>query len=158
MLNTEALKTVSEKVIYKTAEASGDLIGHKIANEIMKVLRTSPQNSSETVTTETENIRLDIEISRKKTESYYCSKSNIINIIMAYKKILILSDNISNQPSKFSTKNLVEIQMAPLERITLKNKLNLRLPHSSLHDYSDEYIHVQRTKTITGAKGVGDAA
>ena len=48
--------------------------------------------------------------------------------------------------------------MAHLERITLKNKLNLRLPHSSLHDYSDEYIHVQRTKTITGTKGVGDAA
>ena len=68
MLNTEALKTASEKVIYKTAEASGDLIGHKIANEIIKVSRTSPQNSSETVTTETENIGLDIEISRKKTK------------------------------------------------------------------------------------------
>lgn len=92
-----------QKKVKKTAKATAYLIENTIDDKITKVSRTSPQNSSETVTTETENIRLDIQISRKKTESYYCSKSNIINIIMAYKKILILSDNISNQPSKFST-------------------------------------------------------
>ena len=34
----------------KTAELTGDLIGNKIAYKITKVLRASPQNSSETVT------------------------------------------------------------------------------------------------------------
>ena len=34
----------------KTAAASGDLIGNKIANKITKVSRTSPQNNSGTIT------------------------------------------------------------------------------------------------------------
>ena len=38
----------------KTADTTGDLIGNKIANEITKVSKTSPQNISETVESETE--------------------------------------------------------------------------------------------------------
>ena len=59
---TDALETVSKRVIQITAEASGDLIDSKIADKITKVSRTSPQNSSETVTNEAENIGLDREI------------------------------------------------------------------------------------------------
>ena len=33
----------------KTAEATGDLIGNKIANKITKVSRSSPQNNSERI-------------------------------------------------------------------------------------------------------------
>ena len=36
----------------KTAEATGDLIGNKIANRITKVSKHSQQNNSETVTNE----------------------------------------------------------------------------------------------------------
>ena len=36
----------------KAAEATGDLIGNKIANKIIEVLRSSPQNNSETITNE----------------------------------------------------------------------------------------------------------
>ena len=36
----------------KTAEATVDLIGNKIANRIINVSKTSPQNNSETVTNE----------------------------------------------------------------------------------------------------------
>ena len=39
----------------ETAEATGDLIGNKIADKITKVSRGSPQNTSETVESETEN-------------------------------------------------------------------------------------------------------
>ena len=46
---TNALKTVLKRLIQKTAEATGDLIDNKIADKIMKVSRTSPQNSSGTV-------------------------------------------------------------------------------------------------------------
>ena len=50
----------------KTAEATGSLIGNKIANKITKISRTSPQNNSGTVTNETDNIEHDKEISIEK--------------------------------------------------------------------------------------------
>ena len=43
---TDALKTTSKRIIQKSAEATGDLIGNKIADK-MKVSKTSPQNSLE---------------------------------------------------------------------------------------------------------------
>ena len=43
---TDAFKTA------KTAEATGDLIGNKIANKITKVSKTSAHINSETVTNE----------------------------------------------------------------------------------------------------------
>ena len=38
---TDAFKTSSKRVIRKAAEATGDLIGNKIANEITKVLKAN---------------------------------------------------------------------------------------------------------------------
>ena len=38
---TDALKTSSERVIQKTAEATGDLIYNKIANKITRVSKAS---------------------------------------------------------------------------------------------------------------------
>ena len=58
---THALTTSSKRVIQKIAEATGNLIGTKIANRITKVLRNSQQNNSETVTNEH-----DKEISKEK--------------------------------------------------------------------------------------------
>ena len=49
---TDAFKTVSKRAIQKTAEATGDLIGHKTGDKIAKVSKTSLQNNSETVTNE----------------------------------------------------------------------------------------------------------
>ena len=48
---TDALKTdtdASKRKIQKEAEATGYLIGNKIADEISRVSKTSPQNNSET--------------------------------------------------------------------------------------------------------------
>ena len=55
---TNAIKPTSKRANLKAAEATGDLICNKIADEISKVWRTSPQNSSEAVTNEAENIEL----------------------------------------------------------------------------------------------------
>ena len=52
---TDALKTSSKRVIQKTAEATGDLIGNTIANKIMRVSKNSQQKNSETVTNEHDN-------------------------------------------------------------------------------------------------------
>ena len=42
------------------------MIGNKIADKITKVLRTSPQNNSDTVTDEEENIRFERKISKER--------------------------------------------------------------------------------------------
>ena len=44
----------------------GELFGNKIANKITKVSLIAPKNSLETVTNESENILLDIEISNER--------------------------------------------------------------------------------------------
>ena len=54
---TDAFKTASITIIQKAAEATGDLIGNKIADRIKNVSKTSTQNNS--VTNEEENIVLD---------------------------------------------------------------------------------------------------
>ena len=46
---------------------------------------------------------------------------------MEYQKIINLLDNAPNQPSKFRIRNLVEINMTRVERITIIGKLNLKL-------------------------------
>ena len=51
-----------KKVSQKTAEGAGDLIGNKMAEEITKVSRTSPYDSSGSVRNETENIGHDKEL------------------------------------------------------------------------------------------------
>ena len=45
-----ALKTSSKSVIQKTAEATCDFLGNKIATRITKVSQNSQENNSETVT------------------------------------------------------------------------------------------------------------
>ena len=57
---TDAFKTISKRAIQTTAEATGDLIGYKIANEVTKlydgkitrVSKNSQQSISEAVTNE----------------------------------------------------------------------------------------------------------
>ena len=49
---TDVLKTASKSAIQKTAEATGDLFGNKIANKIIKVSKNSQQKNSETVANE----------------------------------------------------------------------------------------------------------
>ena len=98
----------------KTAEASGDLIGSNFADKTEKVSRTSPQNNSETVTNEEENIGLDIKMYRERYLSPEKDRKLLMiedsrnSIIMEYQKIIDLLDNTPNQPSKVRTRNWVE--------------------------------------------------
>ena len=59
---TDALKTALKRAIQKTAEKTDDLIGNIIANKITNVWRSSPQNNSEEVESDTENTGFDKEI------------------------------------------------------------------------------------------------
>ena len=54
------IKATSKRAVQKTAEATGDLIGNKIADKITNVSRGLPQNSSEAIESETENKGFEI--------------------------------------------------------------------------------------------------
>ena len=64
---------------------------------------------------------------------------------MEYQKIANLIDNASNQPSKFKTKNWVEIndELKGTYNVNIQIKFKTTMLKSSLFDYSDAYILVK---------------
>ena len=77
---------------------------------------------------------------------------------MEYQKIANLLDSASNKPSKFRTRNWVEINDESRGTYTSNDiKFKTTMLRSNLCDYADAYILVKGTITITGA-GNDDAA
>ena len=77
---------------------------------------------------------------------------------MEYQKISNLLDNVLNQPSKFKTRNWVEINDKLRGTYTGNSiKFKTTMLRSNLCDYADAYILVNGTITITG-DGDDDAA
>ena len=72
---------------------------------------------------------------------------------MEYQKIANLKDDASNQPSKFRKKNWVEINDESKGTCNVNSQIKFKtaMLKSSLHDYSEAYIHVKGKITITGA-------
>ena len=72
---------------------------------------------------------------------------------MEYQKIASLLDNASNQPSKFRTNKWVEINDESRGWFTTGSDIKFKttMLRSSLYDYTDAYILVKGTITITGA-------
>ena len=72
---------------------------------------------------------------------------------MEYQKIANLIDDTSNQPSKFRTKNWVERndESRGTYNVNSQIKFKTTMLKSSLCDYSDAYILVKGTITVTGA-------
>ena len=72
---------------------------------------------------------------------------------MECQKIANLVDDTSNQPSKFRTKNWVEIsdESKGAHNVNIKIKFKTTMLKSSLCDYSDPHILVKGTITIAGA-------
>ena len=77
---------------------------------------------------------------------------------MEYQKIADLIDDTSNQPSKFRTKNWVEINDYSRGKHNANSQIKFKTPilKSSLCDYDDAYIFVKGKTAIAGAGG--DAA
>ena len=71
---------------------------------------------------------------------------------MEYQKIANLLDDASNRPSKFKTKNWVEIndESRGTYYVNSKIKFKTTMLKSSLCDYSDGYILVKGKITATG--------
>ena len=73
---------------------------------------------------------------------------------MKYQKIINLLDNTPNQPSKFKTKNWVEIndESHGVYNIGSQIKFKTSMLRSSLCEYSDAYILVKGTITVPNAR------
>ena len=77
---------------------------------------------------------------------------------MEYQKITNLLDDASNQPSKFRTKNWVEINDESRETYSVNRQINFKtsMLRSSLCDYSDAYTLVKGNISINNT-GAADA-
>ena len=72
---------------------------------------------------------------------------------MEYQNIANLIDDASNQPSKFRTKNWVEKNYESRRTYNVNSQIKFKttMLKFGLFDYSDAYILVKGTITITGA-------
>ena len=79
---------------------------------------------------------------------------------MEYQKITNLLDNASNQPSKFRTKNLVEINYESRggDNINSQIRFKTTMLKSSLCDYNNAYILVKEPITVADTSSAGAAA
>ena len=79
---------------------------------------------------------------------------------MEYQKIANLTDDTSNQPSKFRTKNWVEIndESRGAYNVNSQIKFKTTMLGSSLCDYSDAYILVKGTISVINTAAAGAAA
>ena len=79
---------------------------------------------------------------------------------MEYQKIENLLDNTWNQPSKFRTKNWVEINDESRGTYSVNRQINFKtsMLRSSLCDYSDTYILVKGNITVNNTAADGAAA
>ena len=77
---------------------------------------------------------------------------------MEYQKIINLLDDTTNQPSKFRTRNWVEINDESKGRYDNSNiKFKMSMIRSNLCDYSDSYILAKGTITVPKTKAAGAA-
>ena len=76
---------------------------------------------------------------------------------MEYQKIVNLIDETPNQPSKFRTKNLVEIndESRGAYNVNSQIKFKTTMLKSSLCDYSDAYILVKGTISVNNTAAAG---
>ena len=79
---------------------------------------------------------------------------------MEYQKIANLIDDASNQPSKFKTKNWVEIndESRGTYNVISQIKFKTTTLKSSLCDYSDAYVQVKRTVSVNNTVAAGTDA
>ena len=79
---------------------------------------------------------------------------------MEYQKIINLLENTPNQPTKFSTKDWVEINDESRRTYNTNSQIRSKtsMLRSSLCDYSDAYILVKGTLTVRNTAAAGQEA
>ena len=144
-------------MLKKTAKATGDLIGNKIADTITSA---SKKSQNEEIQSNGVNNKIPKEryISPKERQNII-DELKLTHIIMEYQKIANLIDDTSNQPSKSRTKSWVEIndESRGAHNVNSQIKFKTTMLKSSLCDCSDAYILVKGTISISNT-AAADAA
>ena len=80
-------------------------------------------------------------------------------MIIKYKKIINLLDSTTNQPSKFGTKNWIELNDDSRGTYYINSQIRFEtsMLKSSLCNYSDTCIHIKGTITIPNTVVAGAA-
>ena len=147
----DAAKTASKRVVQKTAEATGDLIGNKIADKITSLGKTKSK--------EKENERQEIYISPEKRQQIIDELRLIWPyIIIEYQKITNLLGRRPDEVAIFVTWKWIEVhdQAANVEeryKLSKQIKFKTSILRSGLCDFSDAYIVVKGTVTLTKTNG-----
>ena len=92
----DAAKTASRRVVQKTIEATGDLIGNKIPDKVTSADKTKSKEKED----ETNKRKRKLHTTRKKT-----AKNRYFKIKMEYHNITNLLDRIPGSVHRFITKN-----------------------------------------------------
>ena len=151
-------KIAGKKVLTKSAEATGDLICNKIADRITKSARNKAQKEDDRIMEEMQEIIIPPEKRDQIVKDLNYSNYNTYK--MEYDKInnlLLSEDNESEKLSKFATREYVRVNS--LSNTYNENKsIRFKTPmlRSNLCDYSDAYILVKGTITVT-APGANNA-
>ena len=140
-----AAKTASKWVVKKNAEATGDLIGDKITDKITSLGKTKSKGRWKT---------------RKRKQIIDDLRLFWYHIKIEYQKITNLLGTTSDNVPRFITKKWIEVhdqsgsaedRYKPSKQIRFKTSM-LR---SDLCDFSDAYIVVKGTITLTKTNGRG---
>ena len=135
-----AAKTTSKRVVQKTAEATGDLIGNKIADQI-----TSRENKRK---------RRNLYSTRKKdnkllmTQDYFKCKFYFLCIKIEFQKITNFLDKNSDNKDlrKVVTKKWIEVYDQSEKNYNPNKKIRIKtsMLRSDLCDFNNPYIVLKR--------------
>ena len=97
---------------------------------------------------------------QKKDCKLFINQGKYNSIIMEYQKIANLLNTVSNQPSKFRTRNWIEINDESRGTYPVNKQIKLKAPmlRSSLCDYADPYILVKGNIAVNTTANEGAAA
>ena len=150
-------KLAGKKVLHKSAEATGEMIGNKIADRITKSSINKAQKEDDRIMEETQELIIPPEkreqiIRDLKLFSLYLKSTCVCNTYkMEYDKINNLLSSESENLSKFVTIEYVRVNS--LSNTYNENKsIRFKTPmlRSDLCDYAGAYILVNGIITVTG--------
>ena len=140
----DAAKTASERVVQKTSEATGDMVGNKIADKITSLGKTKSKKE--------ENEKQEICIPPEKRQQIIDDLRH--HIKMEYHKITNLLDATPNDVPRIFTKKWIEVrnQSGSAEdryKPSKQIRFDTSMLRSDLCDFSDVYIVVKGTINVT---------
>ena len=153
-LAEDALKAASKRAIQKLAEATGDLIEHKNADKISSKQKFEGMRRIQNLIKIIRNTKRKINTTKKGQQVILnLDGQKIVYNQNGISKTNKSVRNTTTQPSKFRKKNWVEIidDACGTQNTNSQIKFKNTMLKSRLCDYSDSYILVKGTITITRA-------